>query len=108
MMDIQCRNLTASNHQAYPWPEAGQPGRQTPILALTANTLVEDRYACLKPAWTASDQAARFVKNSPTHLQAWPPSRHLAAEDRARASVRTRDTLDAAGDWTEHAQYPVR
>ena len=26
--------------------EAGQPGRRTPILALTANALVEDRYAC--------------------------------------------------------------
>ncbi len=26
--------------------EAGEPGRRTPILALTANTLVEDRYAC--------------------------------------------------------------
>jgi CheY-like chemotaxis protein len=28
--------------------EAGQPGRPTPILALTANTLVEDRYACFE------------------------------------------------------------
>jgi CheY-like chemotaxis protein len=28
--------------------EAGQSGRQTPILALTANTLVEDRYACFE------------------------------------------------------------
>jgi PAS domain S-box-containing protein len=28
--------------------EAGQPGRQTPILALTANTLAEDRYACFE------------------------------------------------------------
>jgi CheY-like chemotaxis protein len=28
--------------------ETGQPGRQTPILALTANTLVEDRYACFE------------------------------------------------------------
>ena len=28
--------------------EAGQPGRQTPIMALTANTLVEDRYACFE------------------------------------------------------------
>jgi len=26
--------------------EAGQPGQRTPILALTANALVEDRYAC--------------------------------------------------------------
>jgi signal transduction histidine kinase/DNA-binding response OmpR family regulator len=28
--------------------EAGQPGRRTPILALTANTMVEDRYACFE------------------------------------------------------------
>jgi PAS domain S-box-containing protein len=28
--------------------ETGQPGRPTPILALTANTLVEDRYACFE------------------------------------------------------------
>jgi PAS domain S-box-containing protein len=28
--------------------EAGQPGGRTPILALTANTLVEDRYACFE------------------------------------------------------------
>jgi CheY-like chemotaxis protein len=28
--------------------EAGDGGRPTPILALTANTLVEDRYACFE------------------------------------------------------------
>jgi PAS domain S-box-containing protein len=28
--------------------EAGHPGRRTPILALTANALVEDRYACFE------------------------------------------------------------
>lgn len=28
--------------------EAGQSGRPTPVLALTANTLVEDRYACFE------------------------------------------------------------
>jgi CheY-like chemotaxis protein len=28
--------------------EAEQPGARTPILALTANTLVEDRYACFE------------------------------------------------------------
>jgi CheY-like chemotaxis protein len=28
--------------------EAASPGRRTPILALTANTLVEDRYACFE------------------------------------------------------------
>ncbi|HKU06083.1 MAG TPA: ATP-binding protein [Bradyrhizobium sp.] len=28
--------------------EANEPGRRTPILALTANTLIEDRYACFE------------------------------------------------------------
>ena len=28
--------------------EAGEPAGRTPILALTANTLVEDRYACFE------------------------------------------------------------
>jgi CheY-like chemotaxis protein len=28
--------------------EAGRCGRRTPVLALTANTLVEDRYACFE------------------------------------------------------------
>jgi PAS domain S-box-containing protein len=49
LMDIQMPQLDGiettkriRNH------EAGEPGRRTPILALTANTLVEDRYACFE------------------------------------------------------------
>jgi signal transduction histidine kinase/CheY-like chemotaxis protein len=49
LMDIQMPQLngieTAKRIRAL---EAGQPGRRTPILALTANTLVEDRYACFE------------------------------------------------------------
>jgi PAS domain S-box-containing protein len=49
LMDIQMPRLdgieTTKRIRAR---EAGQPGRQTPILALTANTLVEDRYACFE------------------------------------------------------------
>ena len=49
LMDIQMPQLdgieTTKRIRAH---EAGQPGRQTPILALTANTLVEDRYACFE------------------------------------------------------------
>src|SRR3984885_3080091 len=49
LMDIQMPQLdgieTTKRIRAC---EAGQPGRQTPILALTANTLVEDRYACFE------------------------------------------------------------
>jgi CheY-like chemotaxis protein len=49
LMDIQMPQLdgieTTKRIRAR---EAGQAGRQTPILALTANTLVEDRYACFE------------------------------------------------------------
>ena len=49
LMDIQMPQLdgieTTKRIRAL---EAGQPGRRTPILALTANTLVEDRYACFE------------------------------------------------------------
>ncbi len=49
LMDIQMPGLdgieTAKRIRNH---EAAQPGRKTPILALTANTLVEDRYACFE------------------------------------------------------------
>jgi PAS domain S-box-containing protein len=49
LMDIQMPRLdgieVAKHIRAV---EAGQPGRRTPILALTANALVEDRYACFE------------------------------------------------------------
>jgi signal transduction histidine kinase/CheY-like chemotaxis protein len=49
LMDIQMPRLdgieTTRRIRGF---EAGQPGRQTPILALTANTLAEDRYACFE------------------------------------------------------------
>jgi PAS domain S-box-containing protein len=49
LMDIQMPQLdgieTTKRIRAR---EAGQAGRPTPILALTANTLVEDRYACFE------------------------------------------------------------
>jgi len=49
LMDIQMPGLdgieTTKNIRAR---EAAQGGRKTPILALTANTLVEDRYACFE------------------------------------------------------------
>ncbi len=49
LMDIQMPELdgieTAKRIRAH---EAGQTGPRTPILALTANALVEDRYACFE------------------------------------------------------------
>jgi len=49
LMDIQMPQLDGINTtKRIRALEAGQPGRPTPILALTANTLVEDRYACFE------------------------------------------------------------
>jgi CheY-like chemotaxis protein len=49
LMDIQMPRLdgieTARRLRSL---EASEPGRRTPILALTANTLIEDRYACFE------------------------------------------------------------
>jgi PAS domain S-box-containing protein len=49
LMDIQMPQLDGiETTRRIRAAEAGQPGRPTPILALTANTLVEDRYACFE------------------------------------------------------------
>ena len=49
LMDIQMPQLDGiETTRRIRTHEAAQPGRQTPILALTANTLVEDRYACFE------------------------------------------------------------
>jgi PAS domain S-box-containing protein len=49
LMDIQMPKLDGiETTRRMRTLEAGQPGRRTPILALTANTLVEDRYACFE------------------------------------------------------------
>lgn len=49
LMDIQMPNLDGiETTKRIRNLEAGRPDRRTPILALTANTLVEDRYACFE------------------------------------------------------------
>jgi CheY-like chemotaxis protein len=49
LMDIQMPHLDGiETTKRIRGREAGQPDRRTPILALTANTLVEDRYACFE------------------------------------------------------------
>jgi CheY-like chemotaxis protein len=49
LMDIQMPQLDGiETTKRIRSQEAGHPGRPTPILALTANTLVEDRYACFE------------------------------------------------------------
>ncbi|MEH2530621.1 PAS domain S-box-containing protein [Bradyrhizobium sp. AZCC 1588] len=49
LMDIQMPQLNGiETTKRIRTLESGEPGSRTPILALTANTLVEDRYACFE------------------------------------------------------------
>ena len=49
LMDIQMPRLDGiETTRRLRSQEAAEPGRRTPILALTANALVEDRYACFE------------------------------------------------------------
>ena len=59
--------------------EAGQPGRQTPILALTANTLVEDRYACFEAGMDGFLLKPLDRDKLADALAGLAASRHLAA-----------------------------
>ncbi len=59
--------------------EAGQPGRQTPILALTANTLVEDRYACFEAGMDGFLIKPLDREKLAEALEGLAASRHLAA-----------------------------
>jgi PAS domain S-box-containing protein len=59
--------------------EAGQPGRQTPILALTANTLVEDRYACFEAGMDGFLIKPLDREKLADALAGLAASRHLAA-----------------------------
>jgi PAS domain S-box-containing protein len=59
--------------------EAGQPGRRTPILALTANTLVEDRYACFEAGMDGFLIKPLDREKLAEALAGLAASRHLAA-----------------------------
>ncbi|MFH1342139.1 MAG: ATP-binding protein [Pseudomonadota bacterium] len=59
--------------------EAGQPGRQTPILALTANTMVEDRYACFEAGMDGFLIKPLDREKLADALAGLAASRHLAA-----------------------------
>ena len=76
----RCRNSTASRPQGESAScEAGQPGRQTPILALTANTLVEDRYACFEAGMDGFLIKPLDREKLAEALAGLAASRHLAA-----------------------------
>ncbi|MDP1869981.1 MAG: response regulator [Bradyrhizobium sp.] len=80
LMDIQMPRLdgieTTRRIRAH---EAGQPGRQTPILALTANTLVEDRYACFEAGMDGFLIKPLDREKLTEALAGLAASRHLAA-----------------------------
>lgn len=80
LMDIQMPQLdgieTTKRIRAR---EAGQPGRQTPILALTANTLVEDRYACFEAGMDGFLIKPLDREKLAEALAGLAASRHLAA-----------------------------
>ena len=59
--------------------EAGQPGRQAPILALTANALVEDRYACFEAGMDGFLIKPLDREKLADALAGLAASRHLAA-----------------------------
>lgn len=59
--------------------EAGQSVRQTPILALTANTLVEDRYACFEAGMDGFLIKPLDREKLTDALAGLAASRHLAA-----------------------------
>jgi PAS domain S-box-containing protein len=80
LMDIQMPQLdgieTAKRIRAR---EAGQRGRHTPILALTANTLVEDRYACFEAGMDGFLVKPLDREKLADALTRLAVSRHLAA-----------------------------
>jgi signal transduction histidine kinase/CheY-like chemotaxis protein len=80
LMDIQMPQLdgieTTKRIRAR---EAGQPGRHTPILALTANTLIEDRYACFEAGMDGFLIKPLDHEKLTEALAALAASRHLAA-----------------------------
>jgi PAS domain S-box-containing protein len=80
LMDIQMPQLDGiETTQRIREREAGQPGRQTPILALTANTLVEDRYACFEAGMDGFLIKPLDREKLADALAGLAASRHLAA-----------------------------
>ena len=59
--------------------EAGQSGPRTPILALTANTLIEDRYACFEAGMDGFLIKPLDREKLAEALASLPAARHLAA-----------------------------
>ena len=80
LMDIQMPRLDGiETTRRIRGLEAGQPGRSTPILALTANTLVEDRYACFEAGMDGFLIKPLDQEKLTEALAGLAASRHIAA-----------------------------
>jgi PAS domain S-box-containing protein len=80
LMDIQMPQLDGiETTRRIRAREAGEPGRRTPILALTANTLVEDRYACFEAGMDGFLIKPLDREKLADALAALAAARHLAA-----------------------------
>jgi signal transduction histidine kinase/CheY-like chemotaxis protein len=80
LMDIQMPQLDGiETAKRIRHLEASQPGRRTPILALTANTLVEDRYACFEAGMDGFLIKPLDREKLADALAGLAASRHLAA-----------------------------
>jgi PAS domain S-box-containing protein len=80
LMDIQMPQLDGiETTKQIREREAGQAGRRTPILALTANTLVEDRYACFEAGMDGFLIKPLDREKLADALAGLTASRHLAA-----------------------------
>jgi len=80
LMDIQMPQLNGiETTKRIRTLEAGQPGRRTPILALTANTLVEDRYACFEAGMDGFLIKPLDREKLAEALASLAASRHIAA-----------------------------
>jgi PAS domain S-box-containing protein len=80
LMDIQMPQLDGiETTMRIRQHEAGQQGRRTPILALTANTLVEDRYACFEAGMDGFLIKPLDREKLADALKSLAASRHLAA-----------------------------
>jgi PAS domain S-box-containing protein len=80
LMDIQMPHLNGIEvAKRIRSGEADQPGRRTPILALTANALVEDRYACFEAGMDVFLIKPLDREKLEEALAGLAASRHLAA-----------------------------
>ncbi|MBN8977844.1 MAG: response regulator [Rhizobiales bacterium] len=80
LMDIQMPELNGINAaKRIRLREAGQTARRTPIIALTANALVEDRYACFEAGMDGFLMKPLDREKLAEAISGLASSRHLAA-----------------------------